>query len=223
MQNGVAHLVFKYTSEDQIPYGYCHCGCGQKTKISKHDNKVNGHVKGQPRFFIKGHNRTFPPHEVLNIFWSRVNKEGSIPMHCPELGACWEWTAYCATNGYGSFRVRNKTILVHRMSYEIANGKIEKGVLVCHKCDNPCCVNPKHLFLGTHKDNADDMVKKGRGKPPMLKGEKCPAHKLTKNEVIEIRRRYAVGDISQARLGAEYNVTGEAIYAIVHFKSWKDI
>lgn len=74
---------------------------------------------------------------------------------------CWIWKGY-RTNGYGRFQVHDKIYLASRIGWELANGPIPKGLLVCHHCDNPPCVNPKHLFLGTYKDNIHDMLRKGR-------------------------------------------------------------
>ena len=76
---------------------------------------------------------------------------------------CWEWQNATNNIGYGMFRFDNNTMrTAHRVSYELYNGPIPPGMCVCHKCDNPKCVNPKHLWLGTNKDNHDDMVSKGR-------------------------------------------------------------
>jgi|688.fasta_scaffold575188_2 hypothetical protein len=76
---------------------------------------------------------------------------------------CWEWTAALNNIGYGMFRwASNKMRSAHRVSYELFNGPIPDGMAVCHKCDNPKCVNPKHLWVGTLKQNAQDMVAKGR-------------------------------------------------------------
>lgn len=75
---------------------------------------------------------------------------------------CWNWTGYKTELGYGRLRLNNKKTLAHRASYEIFVGKIPDKKLVCHKCDNPSCLNPDHLFLGTNNDNVQDRVKKGR-------------------------------------------------------------
>ncbi len=86
-------------------------------------------------------------------FLAKVNKV---------IDGCWEWTAYKDRWGYGSVSLRNKTCKAHRVSYQHHIGEIQEELLVLHKCDNPKCVNPAHLFTGTHQDNMDDMVLKER-------------------------------------------------------------
>jgi hypothetical protein len=86
-------------------------------------------------------------------FWEKV-----------QTGAgCWEWLAVRDRRGYGQLGVNGKTRKAHRLSWEINNGPIPDGLFVCHHCDNPGCVRPSHLFLGTHQDNMRDMIEKGRG------------------------------------------------------------
>src|SRR5947208_683071 len=75
---------------------------------------------------------------------------------------CWIWLGVAKHNGYGQIKVYKKYIRAHRLAYELFNGKIPLGSLICHTCDIPSCVNPEHLWLGTHVENALDMVKKGR-------------------------------------------------------------
>lgn len=202
MQIGVAHLMLKYTTEQEIPYGYCHCGCGQKTRKSPQT--------GMPCIFKNGHQTT------ENKFWSRINKNGSIPLHRPELGHCWEWIGGF-TGKYGSFKdgIGNR-ISAHRFSWELAFGNIPEELIVCHSCDNPKCVNPSHLFLGTHQDNTDDMNKKARGSY----GENRPASKLTWKQVDEIREKHRNGQAIRA-LGREYNISQRATQAIIRRQTWK--
>lgn len=88
----------------------------------------------------------------IDRFWSKVDKTS-------DPNGCWVWTAYKDPNGYGRF-YHGK--LCHRISYEINVGPIDKGLCICHHCDNPGCVNPDHLFVGTHQDNMDDKKRKGR-------------------------------------------------------------
>ena len=82
------------------------------------------------------------------------------------FGACWIWTAALDTDGYGMIAVGNTPKPAHRIAWMLNNGPIPEGRHVLHTCDNPCCVNPNHLFLGTHSDNMKDASKKGRLKPP---------------------------------------------------------
>lgn len=104
---------------------------------------------------------------------------------------------------------------VHRLSYEHFNGPIPDGMLVCHKCDNPLCCNPDHLFLGDHKDNAVDASQKDRTNF----GEKGTNTRLTENEVIEIYEKHDAG-VSASELGRQYGVTYQCIFLIVTGKNW---
>ena len=97
--------------------------------------------------------------QFTNRFWEKVDVGG--------LDDCWLWKKSVRNDGYGQFCVggrSGRTIAAHRVAYEIENSHVPDGKWVLHKCDNPSCINPKHLFIGTHKDNYDDMRKKGRGK-----------------------------------------------------------
>jgi len=113
---------------------------------------------------------------------------------------------------------KRKPITAHRAAYIIAHGEIPDGLFVLHKCDNPLCVNPEHLFLGTHQDNMRDMMEKGRNRP----GEKCPHAKLNEAQVLEIRRRWGNGE-KIVRLSEEFGVANETVWYIVHRKNWRHI
>ena len=92
--------------------------------------------------------------KMCDRFFSKIEKTNS----------CWNWSAQIYPSGYGAFYMNSKNTLSHRASWVIHFGEIPKGMLVCHACDNPKCVNPDHLWLGTHKENTNDMIVKGRKK-----------------------------------------------------------
>jgi hypothetical protein len=133
---------------------------------------------------------------------------------------CWEWTAHAHISGYGIFRVGRKLEKASRFSWSLANGPIPRGMLVLHRCDNPSCVRPGHLFLGTHQDNADDKMAKGRH--VVVRGEKHHEAKLSSNDVLEIRRRHGLGE-TQTKLGREFGVTQAMVSEIVLRKSWRHL
>lgn len=133
---------------------------------------------------------------------------------------CWEWTGYTDRDGYGQFSLKGKIWLVHRLAYTMYHNLTEDniaGKVVMHKCDNPCCVNPNHLELGTQKENVIDMHKKGRG--PNRAGEKNPNSKLTEYQVRKIRELYELG-ISQEELSKMFNVSRRTIHNIRKGISW---
>lgn len=101
---------------------------------------------------------------------------------------CWEWQRACLPNGYGQISIGNqRQAYAHRVSYFVFNGPISEGLLVRHKCDNPCCVNPEHLEVGTQKDNMQDCKKRGRlSAPPVARGKDNNKTKLTEEQVAFI-------------------------------------
>ena len=137
---------------------------------------------------------------------------------------CWEWAAFRQHQGYGQFHTGRegdrKMSYAHRVAYEIYVGPIPKGLLVLHRCDNPPCVRPEHLFVGTTMDNIRDRDAKGRQNGP--KGETHHSAKLTAKDVREIRRRsHAFGE--GIELAMEFGVSNCTISKIVLRRTWKSI
>lgn len=132
--------------------------------------------------------KPIPTEEFADHFWSRVNKEGPIPPHIPEIGECWLWTGALKENGYGACFVKRVPGYAHRVAYRLSYGDFPKCMHVLHRCDNPPCVRPDHLFLGTRMDNVVDMMSKGRA--PV--GERSGNAKLSNAQVSAIRALCAI-------------------------------
>lgn len=153
----------------------------------------------------------YTPNEITR-FWSKVSKDDT----------CWLWVS-TTTRGYGRMSVGGsggRMVRAHRMSYELAHGAIPEGMNVCHRCDNPRCVNPSHLFLGTQHDNMRDMVAKGRATKGC--GEHVGTAKLTATEVVSIRSLAAQG-ATFAEIGRRYSVSKTMVRLIVRRQFWQHI
>jgi hypothetical protein len=135
-------------------------------------------------------------------------------MMLPDMPGCWLWMSHCDAKGYGQTAHEGKSIKAHRLSYLLHRGPIPSGFHVLHSCDTRSCVNPAHLFVGTHQDNMRDMVSKGR--QTRNHGALSGAAKLTETQVLAIRR-----DTRPQRLvAAEFGVSQSRVWAIRHRRSW---
>jgi hypothetical protein len=130
---------------------------------------------------------------------------------------CWDTELVSAANGYCRFWWKGKRIRLHGASWLAHRGEIPRGMFVLHKCDNRRCANPDHLFLGTIKDNRDDMLRKGRDNPP--RGERSAGAKLTAEDVIAIRKDTR----SQRDIGRAYGVAASTIGSIRQGVNWAHI
>jgi hypothetical protein len=191
------------------PYGKCQCGCGQLTPISDVTRRSKGYIAGEPVRFAYGHQ--YRP-SLEKRFWDKVSKT--------EPDECWLWTGSLSSGyGYGRMANRGVVFLAHRLSYEINIGPIPEEMIVCHHCDNPACVNPSHLFLGTYSDNSRDMTEKGR----QSRGKHRHNARLAAQDVREIRRRYVPRKVTQQKLAEEFGVSRETIRSVIGRTNWSYI
>lgn len=167
-------------------------------------------------------------------FWAKVDRSGG-----PD--ACWMWTASKNKTGYGGFRLGRKMPLSHRAAWVIANGQIPHdgsyhGICVCHRCDNPPCCNPAHLFLGTNAENVADKTAKKRNNSPLgdahksrLYPEKRPRGelhgraKLTAAQIVAIREMYKDDKISMTAIADQFHVSNVLISKIIKRKIWQHV
>jgi hypothetical protein len=133
---------------------------------------------------------------------------------------CWIWVGLASKQGYGRMTIKKKQKLAHRYSWEFHFGEIPEKMFICHKCDNPPCVNPAHLFVGNRSDNAKDMVSKNRNRDD--RGSNHPMAKLNEEKVIKIRERINSGEV-QKDLAKEYNVSPMTISMIKRRINWNNI
>ena len=154
-------------------------------------------------------------------FWEKVDKKSD--------DECWGWLGCLDREGYGEIYCKAiPHFKAHKISWLIYFGKsIPNGICVLHKCDNPKCVNPNHLYLGTQKDNAKDREERDRGNRRFLYGKEHPQHgekhwsnKLSEKDVKEIRQLWATGDYTLRELGKKFSVSHGLINNINHGRKW---
>lgn len=177
------------------------------------------------------------PLSIDKKLWSKVDKTSSAD-------GCWLWTGYQEADGRGRILVNGRREMVYRVAWTEIIGPIPDGLWVCHKCDNPSCVNPAHLFLGTAKDNTQDMLAKGRHRTDEEKrvanlqrgdqhwlrrnpekrrrGTQLAWTQLTVADVRSIRQLRGDG-LSLSKIASQFNTTTANVHSIVTFRTWRHI
>ena len=183
--------------------GDCKCCCGGAPSLRGAE-------------YVRGHR---PPPSLADVFWPKVDKSGE----------CWIWTGYIRPAGYGMVGLpgQRKTIDAHRASWMLAYGSIPVGAFVCHHCDNPPCVRPDHLFIGTALMNSRDAVAKGRIASTRARGMASGNGRLTDEQIAEIRCRHIAGihparktGGSSTELAREFGITKQYVWQLVADK-WR--
>mgnify|MGYP002397563630 CR=1 FL=1 len=129
---------------------------------------------------------------------------------------CFVWLRAKNNMGYGVFRRGGKNFYAHRYAWELQNGPIQPGLVICHRCDNPSCCNPNHMFVGSQAENLADMVRKGRS----AKGAQHSQAKIAAHQVIAIRGLYAAGGATHADIAKQFGISREAVGLIVRRQRW---
>lgn len=168
------------------------------TRLRRHDDPAA----------IMNADRTLSSDERLRRYgWTVTDRE------------CWEFNGP-RRNGYGQISITgNRSAIASRVAYETWVGEIGEGMFVCHQCDNPACINPAHLFLGTHEENMDDCKSKKRH----AFGERQGGAILTEEQAVQVREMYATGAYTQKELGKMFGVCQTAISATTRKVNWKHV
>lgn len=190
------------TPDSSAPFGYCQCGCGQKTTIPKKSNTKMNRFKGVPMRYVRGHNpidQSYKSKPRLKTEYSEEARGYKTP--------CWIWSGKPTDSGHGQIRRNGKLIGVHRYYYERENGPIAPGLHLHHLCEQPSCIRPSHLQPLTPAEHAH--TKKNT--------------KLTVEKVREMRTLYASGEWSYSRLARRYDVSVRACFQAVKGERWGSV
>lgn len=176
-------------------------------------------------------------------FWSKVDKNGPVPPHRPDLGPCWLWKGSMFSNGYGAFWLAGQNRKANRVSYVLTHGSIADDVHALHHCDVSACVNPEHIYAGDHQQNMDDKVARGRQakgdshyartRPELLaRGDRHVSRthpeiararsKVTAASVPLIRSQGAAG-VPIRQIARELNMPRNAVRQVLRGETWSDI
>lgn len=190
----------------------CKCTCG-RTSTATISGLALGKIKSCGCAILeRPQNTRFTDEQVRKAFFDKVNK----------TNGCWLWTASRNGDGYGMMVFRGRGRGAHRVSWVLHYGEIPDGLRVLHKCDNPPCVNPEHLFLGTQLDNVRDCMAKNRDRKNPRKGASHPNAKLTENDVWEIRRMLSHG-LMHKTIAQKFGLRRQSIGDIANGRNWASL
>ena len=202
-------------------------GCSLKVARSTVDmcQKHWGRWKNHADPFWKDHIKIVKPvgKTLEERFWSKVDKNGAIQPHMDT--PCWLWTG-APSQRYGQFAFEGQQYAPHRLSWELVNGKMDKDLFACHKCDIPRCVRPDHIFAGTCLENTHDKIAKGRSYYPGAKnptrGERVNTAKLSEDDIRDIRKRRDNGE-ELMPIALHYQITRTQVSRIGLRQQWKHV
>jgi hypothetical protein len=189
----------------------CKCDCGNE-KIALGEKLINGKTRSCGCI-------TSPPLEEAN---EKTRKKIKKQSYINTKTGCWEWQKYLNRCGYGQISYRGNHARAHRISWIVFKGDIPEGLCVLHKCDNPKCINPDHLFLGTRKDNNDDMRLKGRRNDVGAPGIRARHAKFNDEQILNIRTYENTWKNCEI-LGKQFDVSPNTIYRILKRETWKHL
>lgn len=161
-------------------------------------------------------------------FWAKVDQNGPIPEHAPKLGRCWLWTGALSTGGYGNFWAFGRYMRATHVVLLLKGVVVPEGQHACHHCDNPACVKPRHLFVGTRNDNMRDCHAKGRSGDALLRSETTRGAanvkaKLDERGVRALVDAWNAGGATKAELARRFNVWPSNVQHIIHGRTWKHL
>lgn len=155
--------------------------------------------------------------KLITSFYDRIKKDKKT--------GCWNWQGCKDPTGYGAIKIKGVKYGTHRVSYRLTHGSFDFDLFVCHHCDNPSCVNPSHLFLGTRADNMKDAAEKGRLTSTFSLGEVNARSKLTRRQILKIRRIHAdpANKLNHEEIAKLFNVSRGHIGRIVRKDRWQSV
>lgn len=192
----------------------CYLTSSRRDMVNQLRESVSQGADSRPKEQVGSTMRDSDEVNLWSRFWSKVRFSSG----------CWEWTGTKSSYGHGRFKIHGKLYSPHRISAEFFGVEIPDGYFVCHHCDNPSCVRPQHLFVGTRSDNMKDSRRKGRSRSemylPICIGSANSRSKMNSSQVREIIDMYSTGNFTMKEIGVLYGLTKQGVWCIVRKKVW---